>query len=98
MLTSDPQSIVPGSGQVILCSSAKSQQSWESKQYPNGVFTRRLMEALDTDGAKTKLSDAYRVLKSSVESEVLRDRNQLQTPQVSGISKGSQLSPLSETH
>ena len=94
MLTSDPQSVVPGAGQVILCSSSKSQTSWESQEYPNGVFTKRLMDALSANGPDTKLGDAYSVLKTNVEGEVLRDRGQLQTPQISGSGKGSLLSPL----
>ena len=95
-LKSDPQSIVPGSGQIILCSSSKSQTSWESQEYPNSVFTKRLMDALISKGATTLLSDSYAPLKSSVEGEVLRDRGQVQTPQISGNWKGTALTPLSQ--
>jgi tetratricopeptide (TPR) repeat protein/uncharacterized caspase-like protein len=98
ILTSDPHSVVPSAGQVILCSSAKSQQSWESQEYPNSVFTKRLMDALNSKGSGTKLGDAFTVLKTNVEGEVLRDRNQLQTPQISISGKGNLLSPLSEVH
>lgn len=98
MLTSDPQSVVPGSGQIILCSSSKSQTSWESQEYPNGVFTKRLMDALNANGAQTKLGDIYSPLKTTVESEVLMDRGQVQTPQITGNWKGSLLSPLSDQH
>jgi tetratricopeptide (TPR) repeat protein len=89
ILTSDPQSVVPGAGQVILCSSAKSQVSWESKEYPNGVFTKRLMEALSLNGDRTTISEAYLPLRTNVESEVLKDRGEVQTPQLSGKWSGN---------
>jgi len=98
ILTSDPHSIVPSAGQVILCSSTKNQQSWESQEYPNSVFTKRLIDALNSSGSGTKLGEAFSVLKTNVEGEVLRDRKQLQTPQINGNAKGSLISPLSDAH
>jgi hypothetical protein len=72
-----------------LCSSAKSQLSWESKEYPNGVFTKRLMEALSLKGDSTTINDAYSPLRTNVESEVLKDRGEVQTPQISGKWSGN---------
>lgn len=69
-----------GNGQAVLCSSLADQVSWESKSYQNSVFTRRLIEGLESKGNKTNLADAYDYLKDAVESEVLRDRGELQTP------------------
>ncbi|MBS1989632.1 MAG: tetratricopeptide repeat protein [Cyanobacteria bacterium SZAS LIN-3] len=69
-----------GSGQMIICSSSADQVSWESKNYENSVFTRKLMEALQTSKDKTTLMEAYKRLKVLVETEVLRDRGDLQTP------------------
>lgn len=69
-----------GTGQAVLCSSLADQISWESKSYPNSVFTRRLIEALRLKGDKTTLTQAYEHLKDKVESEVLRDRGEEQTP------------------
>jgi uncharacterized caspase-like protein len=69
-----------GSGQVVLCSSLADQVSWESKNYPNSVFTRRLIEALQCKGPDTTLRDAYEQLRSSVGAEVLSDRSVVQTP------------------
>jgi hypothetical protein len=76
----DVSKVAMGSGQAVLCSSLADQVSWESKSYPNSVFTRRLLEALRSKGDKTKLTDAYQHLKDKVESEVLRDRGEEQTP------------------
>lgn len=69
-----------GSGQIVLCSSLANQISWESKNYPNSVFTKRLIEALQCNGADTTLKQAYEQLRASVSTEVLGDRGAVQTP------------------
>jgi tetratricopeptide (TPR) repeat protein len=69
-----------GSGQVVLCSSLADQVSWESKNYRNSVFTRRLIESLQCNGKATTLRQAYEQLRSLVGSEVLSDRSAVQTP------------------
>lgn len=62
---------------MVICSSSQEQVSWESKNYPNSVFTRKLIESL---GTKTPITDAFNRLKTEVQLEVLRDRSSLQTP------------------
>ncbi len=69
-----------GAGQSILCSSLADQVSWESKKYPNSVFTKRLIEGLVSQGDKTTLVQAYEYIKDKVESEVMTDRGERQTP------------------
>lgn len=69
-----------GAGQLIVASSEADQISWESKNYPNGVFTRKLIDGLRLKGTETTLKDAYSYMKARVEEEVLRDRAQVQTP------------------
>ncbi len=69
-----------GVGQLIISSSQKDEVSWESKRYPNSVFTHNLIEALKSKGAQTRLADAYSNLKQSVEQEVRFDRLASQTP------------------
>jgi tetratricopeptide (TPR) repeat protein len=69
-----------GSGQAVVCSSLADQVSWESKQYENSVFTRRLIEGLKQHDNNAPLSEAYKHMRSEVESEVLRDRGEMQTP------------------
>lgn len=76
----DVENIKVGTGQAVLCSSLADQVSWESKQYENSVFTRRLIEGLKQRGGSSSLSEAYAHMRSEVESEVLRDRGELQTP------------------
>ena len=54
---------IVGEGELIVSSSKANQVSWESKRYPNGVFTRRLIEALQSKGDQTKLVEAFDYLK-----------------------------------
>jgi tetratricopeptide (TPR) repeat protein len=76
----NPQKLLTGEGQIVVASSQADQISWESKQYPNGVFTRRLLEGLRRNGDKTTLKDAYGYMREKVTEEVLRDRAHFQTP------------------
>lgn len=74
------ENVQVGAGQLIVASSEADQISWESKNYPNGVFTRKLIDGLRLKGNETTLKDAYTYMKARVEEEVLRDRAQVQTP------------------
>lgn len=76
----DPSTVKVGRGQMLMCSCLADQVAWESKNYENSVFTRRLIEALQDGGDKNTMLGAYKKLKVAVESEVLRDRGNLQTP------------------
>lgn len=87
----DSDAIAQGSGQLVICSSRPSQVSWESKRYDNGVFTHYLLQGLQSNGDRTKLADAFDVLKNGVEGEVLHDRGELQTPVIKMKWEGSDL-------
>ena len=69
-----------GKGQIVLASSEADQVSWESVSYPNGVFTRRLIEGLRLKGEKTTVLEAFSYMRQKVEQEVLKDRSEIQTP------------------
>lgn len=69
-----------GEGQLVLASSLANQLSWESINYPNSVFTRRLIEGLKLKGKHTGINEAFNYMKNQVEDEVLRDRGELQAP------------------
>jgi tetratricopeptide (TPR) repeat protein len=84
----DSETITQGSGQMVICSSSPDQASWESKNYPNGVFTRQLIEALKQ---QKSIAQAYNQLKDKVQDEVLRDRGQVQTPELKNAWKGGDL-------
>ena len=76
----DTRQVQPGSGQIVLTSSQADQVSWESRNYPNSVFTRRLLEGLRKDKSNAKLTEAFQYTRDKVEEEVLRDRAEVQTP------------------
>lgn len=76
----DASAIAQGTGHMVICSSAKSEASWESKKYPNGVFTHTLIEALQSKGTNTKLTDAFGMLKTGVQQQVAAERGVMQTP------------------
>lgn len=76
----DAVEVSQGTGQLVLSSSAQDQQAWESKQGPNSVFTKRLLEGLQTKGATTSLADCFEYLREKVIDDVQRERGKLQTP------------------
>jgi uncharacterized caspase-like protein len=77
----DSDTLVQGTGQLVICSSEPQQVSWESVRYPNSVFTHQLIEALrPAKGKNLTLKDAFGKLKESVQAEVLNDRKELQSP------------------
>jgi uncharacterized caspase-like protein len=81
-------SILLGSGELVLCSSEPNQVSWESKRYANGVFTHDLIESLRTN---KPLNQAFEIMKDSVQSEVLQDRGEIQTPVLKSTWSGNSL-------
>jgi tetratricopeptide (TPR) repeat protein len=76
----DISRLTTGEGQIVLASSASDQISWESRNYPNSVFTRRLIEGLRLKGDQTTLLEAYEYMRDRTQEEVLRDRAEIQTP------------------
>ena len=83
---------ITGSGQLVISSSNQDQVSWESKRYPNGVFTHNLIDSLQIDGPGTKIDRAYKSLKDKVEMEVRYDRTEAQTPMMLSKWQGAELS------
>jgi hypothetical protein len=83
--------IFQGCGQLVICSSQPNQVSWESKEYPNGVFTHYLLEGLRKDGTRTTLADACQFMKDHVQNEVYKDRGALQTPVLKSKWRGNDL-------
>jgi len=77
----DASSLAEGSGKMVICSSEPEEQSWESKRYSNGVFTKHLLEGLRTKGTNTPLTDAFKQAQEKISDEVKQDHPGLtQTP------------------
>ncbi|MBZ0184748.1 MAG: caspase family protein, partial [Candidatus Obscuribacterales bacterium] len=88
----DAVELAQGSGQLVICSSQPSERSWESTRYENGVFTKKLLDGLRSQGERTTLVDAFRSAKAAVESEVREDRpGARQTPVLKGRWSGNDL-------
>lgn len=66
------------SGQSVICSSLPEELSWESRAYPNSVFTHHLIDSLKNP--KTSISDSFQYTLKHVKDEVWKDRKQFQTP------------------
>ncbi len=81
---------IAGTGQLVISSSQPDQVSWESKRYPNGVFTYNLIKALDEYGEKPMVAEAFKHLKEGVEQEVRFDRVVSQTPMLLSKWKGGE--------
>ncbi len=76
----DIDKLAQGSGQLVICSSQPDEQSWESRRYKNGVFTRHLIDSMKAPNKHKELQDAFSELKDRVASEVLEDRQAKQVP------------------
>lgn len=87
----DAEAIAQGTGQMVISSSTPSQVSWESKEVPNSVFTRYLIDGLKSKNGKATLGEAFNFMKDKVQNEVLRARGVLQTPVMKSKWQGSDL-------
>lgn len=76
----DASVLAQGTGHAVICSSSKSESSWESKAYPNGVFTHTLMDSFSKNGDGTTLKEAFASLKDDVLRQVAAERGVTQTP------------------
>lgn len=76
----DASAFAQGTGHAVICSSSRSESSWESKNQPNGVFTKALIDAFASKGESTKLTDAFGKLKEKVQTQVAAERGVMQTP------------------
>lgn len=80
-----------GTGRLLVSSSAQNQRSWESKDQPNGVFTRYFINALRLNNNTMNVKEAFDKIKPKVEWEVQRDHNAEQSPQIAGDWEGEDL-------
>lgn len=85
------EELAAGTGKIVISSSEPSQQSWESKDYQNGVFTHQLIEGLRQKESACTLGEAFQFMKDKVQEEVLRDQGAMQTPVMRGTTGGTGL-------
>jgi hypothetical protein len=87
----DPEAIAQGSGRLVISSSSPNEQSWESKQYQNGIFTHCLINALRQKSGKSDVLTAFDKIKKDVEWEVQSTYGVQQTPKLGGNWQGIDL-------
>ncbi|MBK9279994.1 MAG: caspase family protein [Candidatus Obscuribacter sp.] len=68
----DAKALAEGSGQLVICSSLPDEQSWESKRYENGVFTKNLIDGLRSNPSAT-ISSVFEKMSDLVAAEVKED-------------------------
>ncbi len=88
----DAEVLAAGSGQMVICSSKPDEQSWESKRYQNGVFTKNLLDGLRSGGSSTSIAKAFETAQSSIQNEVKEDHpGARQTPVLHSKWSGNEL-------
>jgi uncharacterized caspase-like protein len=78
----DLKQVPLGAGQMLISSSAENERSWESKRYPNGIFTYHLLKSMDRNGKSNSISAIFQDMQSSVQEEVREDDRVSQTPKL----------------
>lgn len=76
----DVEQIQVGKGNIVLSSSKSSERSWESKKYPNGIFTRILIDSLTKAGTNKGILGMFEDLKDDVSDEARQEFGERQTP------------------
>ncbi len=69
----DAAALAEGSGQMVICSSKPDEQSWESKRYDNGVFTKNLLDGLRTGGETIPVAKIFANAQEAIQNEVRED-------------------------
>ncbi len=87
----DSQEIAQGTGSLVIASSAPDQRSWESESLANSYFTRYFIDALKEDGGKVSIDRAFNTMRNRVQSSVLREKGEMQTPVMAGAFIGPSL-------
>lgn len=84
----NPTALAQGSGSIVLSSSAPDQRAWESENFKNSYFTHYLIDALKSPGTHT-IDQDFAVMKQKVQTDVLKDKGELQTPVMATALTGS---------
>lgn len=80
----DPELMVISNYQLLVSSSSSQERSWESKRYPNSVFTRQLLDTLGKNPRFDDFRSLFPGLVEKVNLEVLTDFKNKQTPTLAG--------------
>lgn len=85
----NPDFLLGSSYQLLASSSDSNERSWESKRYPNSIFTRQLIDSVVEAPAYEDFHSLFSDIRKRVASEVAADyKGNTQTPRLSGRSTG----------
>lgn len=87
----DADAVAQGTGQMVICSSSPQELSWESKQYPNGVFTHHFIQTLSQSGGMKPFNSIFQTLSEATRNEVMHDRSVMQNPVLRSAWSGDDL-------
>jgi hypothetical protein len=88
----DPDLLLSSNYQLLVSSSSGNERSWESKRYPNSVFTRQMIDVLEDNKKYDRFSTVFDLIQKRVSEEVSADyRGNSQTPNFSGLWHGKEL-------
>lgn len=87
----DPELMVISHYQLLVSSSDSKERSWESKRYPNSVFTRQLLDMLTKNPRYDDFRSVFAQISEKVSQEVTSDFNNKQTPRLAGLWSGKGL-------
>lgn len=89
----DSHAAAQGVGSLVISSSSPEQRAWESDDLHNSYFTRYFIDALKESGTKTNsnIEQAFNTMRTKVQSTVLKDKGEVQTPVMAGVFSGPSL-------
>jgi Tfp pilus assembly protein PilF len=87
----DSSAAAQGVGALVISSSSPDQRSWESEDLKNSYFTRYFIDALKEGGGANNIEQVYKSMSTKVQSTVLKDKGEMQTPVMAGVFSGPSL-------
>lgn len=86
----DSTAAAQGIGSLVITSSSSDQRAWESDTLKNSYFTRYLIDSLK-EAQEKPVEMAFSSMKQRVQSAVLKDKGEMQTPVLAGAFSGPSL-------
>lgn len=87
----DANTIAQGTGTLVITSSSNDEQSYESTNCQNSIFTKYLLRALKKSGGKVDLKSAFDEAKENVRWEAKSTYGKSQIPQLGGHWQGEEM-------
>lgn len=88
----EPELLLSSNYQLLVSSSNGNERSWESKRYPNSVFTRQMIDTIQTHRDYDRFQTIFPEIRTRVGEEVAADHTGVQqTPGLSGLWTGKGL-------